>query len=77
MTRDKKLRGQIGKNSLAVVGLICITILELYALRIGIDGILFSGVIAVIAGAIGVKIDPPHLLRFEQKEGDRQGEGGL
>ena len=41
------------------IGLICLTTLELYALSQGINGTLFTIVIAIIGGAIGVTIKNP------------------
>lgn len=35
------------------MGLICITVLEIYAISKGINGILLTGVIAIIAGVTG------------------------
>ncbi len=41
------------KTKVLITGLICITLLEGFALYQGIDGILFSVVIAAIAGICG------------------------
>ena len=46
-----------------IVGLFCLTILELYALSKGINGIILSGVFAIIACAIGVMIPKEKLFR--------------
>lgn len=42
--------------SVIITGLICITIIECMALMNGIDGILVTTTIAIIAGVIGVSI---------------------
>ena len=44
-----------------ITGIICLTGLEIYALSQGIDGTLFTFVIALIAGAIGVTIPAPQI----------------
>ena len=41
------------------VALICITVLECYALSQGIDGLIFTGVIAIIAACMGIVIPSP------------------
>ena len=41
---------------MVAVGLVCITALEMVALYKGINGILLTTVIAIIAGAIGVTL---------------------
>lgn len=38
------------------IALICLALLEMYALKLGIDGVLFGGVIALIAGIVGYKV---------------------
>lgn len=40
-------------------GMACLTALEIYALSQGINGTLFTIVIAIIAGAIGITIENP------------------
>jgi len=42
-------------------GIFCITALEMFALSKGIDGIILTTVIAVIAGAIGITIPTPKI----------------
>lgn len=44
-------------------GLVCITVLELYALSQGINGTLFKMVLVAIAGGIGLII--PNRLRIK------------
>ena len=44
---------------IVVVGMICLTAAELYALSQGINGTIFAIFIAIIAGAIGVVIPTP------------------
>ena len=41
---------------IVITGLICLTVLEIVALLNGINGTLFTIVIAVIAGAIGITV---------------------
>ncbi len=41
---------------IVAVGLVCITALEMVALQKGINGVLLTTVIAIIAGAIGVTL---------------------
>jgi len=48
-----------------VVAMICITILECYALHEGINGVLFSAVIAALAGLAGWSA--PQLKLFSKK----------
>ena len=45
------------------VGLICLTIIECYALSKGINGTLMLLVVAAIAGAIGVSIPTPNFMK--------------
>ena len=40
-------------------GIVCITVIECYALSKGINGIVLTGVIGIIAGAIGITIPTP------------------
>ena len=44
------------------VGLACLTILECYALHMGINGTLLKMVLVVIAGVIGVAIPTPKFM---------------
>lgn len=43
-------------KSIIITGVICITIIELFALLMGINGVLLTAVLMIIAGAIGVAI---------------------
>ena len=43
------------------VALVCLTILEIYALSQGINGTYFAIFVAIIAGAIGVTLPQPNL----------------
>ena len=45
------------------VGIICLTILEVYALYLGINGKILMTVIAIIAMAIGVVIPTPKWIK--------------
>ena len=40
-------------------GMACLTVVELYALNQGIDGVLLTTFVAIIAAAIGVTIPNP------------------
>ena len=51
MTEKKQIDWRI-----VVVGLICLTALEGFAIYKGINGILLTGVIAIIAAAVGVAL---------------------
>lgn len=42
-----------------VTGILCITVIELYALSIGINGVFLTMIIGLIAAAIGVTIPNP------------------
>jgi len=44
---------------IVVTGLVCITALEIYALSQGINGVVLTAVIAVIAAAVGITIPNP------------------
>ncbi len=50
-----------------ITAIICITILEIYALTRGINGILLTTVIAVIAGLAGVATPTPDFKRIARK----------
>ena len=54
MTKKKEMDWRI-----VVVGLICLTVIELFALSRGINGTMLSIVIAIVAAAIGVAIPNP------------------
>jgi hypothetical protein len=54
MTKKTKVDWKI-----VVTGLVCLTIAELYALNQGINGVLFTAYVAIIAGAIGVFVPNP------------------
>ena len=43
-------------------GMVCLTAAELYALSQGINGIIFTVYVAVIAGAIGENMDKQNFL---------------
>ena len=46
-------------NVVVCTGIVCIAVIECYALSKGINGVILTGVIAIIAGAIGVTIPTP------------------
>ena len=50
------------KKSIIITGIICITILELFALGEGINGMLLTAVIGVIAAIVGVAVPTPKVM---------------
>lgn len=50
-------------NKVVITGIVCITLLEALALYLGINGILLTGVIAIIAAAIGLVTPTPTILK--------------
>ena len=50
-------------KAIIITGIICIALLEAWALHNGINGTIFTMVIAVIAAAIGVTVPTPKGLR--------------
>ena len=64
MTRELPRFLRVGEEipkEVIIVGIICLTILEVCALLKGINGVLFTTVVAIIALAIGVTIPTPKL----------------
>lgn len=51
------------KTSIVITAIVCLTLLECVALLKGINGTLFSLIIAVIAGLAGLVIPTPKLLK--------------
>jgi len=51
------------KTNVIITGLICLTLLEAWALYNGVNGAYLTLVVAVIAGAIGVVIPTPKSLK--------------
>ena len=49
------------KSNVLIVGLACLTILEITALLCGINGTVFTMVIGVIAGLLGWTLPQPQL----------------
>ena len=45
------------------MGMVCITSIELYALSQGINGVVLTGVIAMLAAAIGVSLPQPKFIQ--------------
>lgn len=56
MTKKKKPRTDW---KVICVGMACLTVCELYALHMGINGTMFAVYVGIIAGAIGLSIDNP------------------
>ena len=48
-------------KEIVIIGIICLTLLEITALIKGIDGVVFTAVVAIIALAIGVTLPTPKL----------------
>ncbi len=51
------------KTSVLITGLICITVLELFALYKGVNGVLLTTVIGLIVGVLGLKAKTPKFLK--------------
>jgi len=51
------------KSSVLITALICITLLEAWAIFNGIDGILLTLVIGAICAVVGVIIPKPEILK--------------
>jgi len=54
---------KIKNGKVVIVGILCLTIIELFALSKGIDGVLMSTIIGIIALVIGVKIPTPKIMK--------------
>lgn len=50
-------------SKIIITGIICITLLEIFALYQGINGRILAAVIAIIAAAIGVTIPTPKVFK--------------
>lgn len=55
-TKKKKVDWRV-----IVGGMVCLTIVEVYAMSQGINGLMFAAFAAIIGGAIGVVIPTPSL----------------
>ena len=62
--REKKM-----KVNIVITAIVCLTLLECVALLKGINGTLFSFIIAVIAGLAGLVTPPPKILKEFLKGG--------
>lgn len=49
-------------SKLIIVGIICITLIEIIALLKGMNGVLMTAVIGIIAAAIGVAVPTPKFM---------------
>lgn len=58
MTNKKKVDWKV-----LCTGLVCITVIELYALSIGINGMLLTTMVALIAAIVGINIPRPTILK--------------
>ena len=47
---------------IVVAGLVCLTVIELFALSKGINGTILSMYIAIVAGAIGYTLPQPKFI---------------
>ena len=54
---------------IACTALICIAGLEVYALSKGINGVLLTAVIGIMAGIAGLMIPTPNILKGGEKNG--------
>ena len=54
---------KIKDGKIIITGLICLTAIELFALSKGIDGVLMSTIIGLIALTIGIKIPTPKFIQ--------------
>ncbi len=51
------------KKGIVITAIVCLTLLELVALYKGINGLLFTTIIAVIAGLAGLVLPTPKILK--------------
>jgi len=58
----KKIKTNASKG-IIITGMICLTFLEAWALYNGINGTLYTLIIAVMAAAIGISIPTPKFLK--------------
>lgn len=54
---------QVADTRVMMLGILCITVLELYALSQGMNGTLFALVVGLIAASIGVVLPQPKFLK--------------
>lgn len=54
-------------KDIVITGIICITLLEIIALLNGINGLLLTVVIAMLAGAIGIMVPSPKWVTIKLK----------
>lgn len=52
----------MSKPHIIIIGMVCITIIELYALHKGINGILLTAVLSGMFLVIGVKLPTPKFM---------------
>ena len=57
------------KTSILITAIVCITLLEAWALALGINGILLTTVIAALAAIAGVTIPTPKFLKGGVEDG--------
>ena len=57
------MKKKIKDGKIIITGLICLTAIELFALSKGIDGVLMSTIIGLIALTIGIKIPTPKFIQ--------------
>ena len=51
------------KKGIVITAIVCLTVLELMALYKGINGSLFTIIVAVVAGLAGLVIPTPKILK--------------
>ncbi len=60
--REKKRKEKM-KTGIVITAIVCLTLLELAALYQGINGSLFTIIIAVVAGLAGLVLPTPKILK--------------
>ena len=50
-------------KGIIITGIICLTVLELFAMYLGINGKLLAFVLVIIAAAIGVTVPTPKVFK--------------
>ena len=52
-------------KAIIITGIICITLIEIIALNKGINGVLLTAIVGIIATAIGVVVPTPKRLQWQ------------
>ncbi len=56
------IKAKIDANVLCI-GIVCITIIEIVALLMGMNGLMFKSVIGIIALGVGISIPTPEIFK--------------